>query len=205
MKNLSFLLILFSLMTFLVSCENEEMPSKIDENGLTKQITDLVPEYILEEMKALGMPINGGGNPPFLEETYYASPLILIDSNRPGDSPGYKFADYSVTFSDQDNENLTIKVDYVNGPESGKGIGSFIVGEGRKFSVFVEVHSEYTGGATAKLAHVISGTLADNGIEDLHFANFMIDNHGNPQGVWIENGEGRVSYDRDGFSEKLDE
>jgi hypothetical protein len=31
----------------------------------------------------------------------------------------------------------------------------------------------------------------------------MIDNNDNPSGVWIENGEGRVIYDQDGFLEIL--
>jgi len=201
----SFYLTAFALLfTIIIGCEkDEEVSPKVDENGLTKEITDLVPQYILDEMERLGMPINGGANPPIIEETYFASPYILESSNRPGDVPGFQFADYKVTFSGQDNDDLTIMVDYENGPESGNGIGSFIVGEDCKFSVFVEINSVHSGGTTAKLTHVISGNLVNEGIEDLYFANFMIDNNNNPQGVWIENGEGRVIYDQDGFSERF--
>jgi len=190
------------LVLFFTACKKEEIAPKVNEDGLTKEITDLVPQSILDEMAALGMPINGGANPPILEDTYLASPFILLSSNRPGDSPGNSFAAYQVTFSGQDNDELTLMVDYENGGERGTGIGSFIVGEGCEFSVFVEVNSTYSG-ASAKLTHVISGELQGNGIKDLHFANFMLDNNGNPQGVWIENGEGRVLHDSDGFSQKL--
>ncbi|MFT5766067.1 MAG: hypothetical protein ACI8X3_003505 [Saprospiraceae bacterium] len=93
-------------------------------------------------------------------------------------------------------------VDYINGSESGEGLGSFIVGEECAFSVFVQINA-ISGGTSAKLTHVISGTIANDGIEGLYFANFMIDNNDNPSGIWIENGEGRVIYDQDGFSEIL--
>lgn len=96
------------------------------------------------------MPINGGANPPNLENTYHASPFILVSSNRPGEVPGHQFADYSVTFHGQDNEELSIMVDYLNGPESGEGLGSFIVGEDCKFSVFVEINSTHVNGTNAR-------------------------------------------------------
>ena len=42
---------------FTTSCEEEEIVPKVDANGLTKAITDLVPQYILNEMEEMGMPI----------------------------------------------------------------------------------------------------------------------------------------------------
>lgn len=205
MKKLYYLapliLLLFALFS---SCEQEEeMTPRLDENGLTRDITDLVPQYILDEMERLGMPINSGGNPPNIEDTYFATPFILENSNRPGENPGLRFADYKVTFSGQDNSALTIMVDYQNGPESGTGLGSFIVGNDCKFSVFVELNSIHSGGSNAKSIQVISGNLVNNGIEDFYVANFMVDDFGDPQNVWIENGEGRIIADQDRFSEKL--
>lgn len=185
----------------LIGCEKKQPESKVQENGLTKDINDLVPQSIIDQMKSLGMPIHGGGNPPSIENTYFVSPFILLSSTVPGDYQGKSFADYKVTFYDQDNDNLTIKVDYINGPESGNGIGSYIVGDKCKFSVFVEINSMHTNGTKAKMIHVISGTFAEKGIEDLHFANFMLDDYGDPSGIWIGVGEGRVIYDQDGFSE----
>lgn len=175
---------------------------EVDANGLTEEINNLVPDSILQEMQALGMPINGGATPPNLQGTFLASPFILLSSNRPGDTPGSTFVDYEVTFSDQNNEELTIMLDYVNGPEKGTGLGSFIVGTNREFSVFVEVLSTFNGATPARFIHVISGTRKNNGIEDLFYANFMLDDGGDPNSVWIENGDGRVIYDEDGFSEK---
>lgn len=204
--NKSFYLTAFVLsLTIIIACDDDdEVLPKVDENGLTKEITDLVPQFILDEMERLGMPINGGANPPTIEATYLASPYILKSSNRSEDVPGMSFADYKVTFSGQNNDDLTIMVGYENGPESGSGIGSFVVGEGNKFSVFVEINSVHSGGTTAKSIQVISGNLVNEGIEDFYLANFMLDDNDDPQDVWIEIGEGRVIYDQDGISERLE-
>ncbi len=191
--------------TMIVACEeeNEAVIVKVDDNGLSKDINDLVPESILNEMERLGMPINRGANPPIVEGTFLASPYILLSSNRPGDVPGSQFADYQVTFSGQDNDDLTVIVDYENGSETGNGAGSFIVGEGSKFSVFVEINVVSDGDATAQVVGVISGDIADVGIENCYSANFMVDDNGDPENIYIENGEGRVFYDQDGLSERL--
>ncbi|MBV6440690.1 MAG: hypothetical protein DYG98_12510 [Haliscomenobacteraceae bacterium CHB4] len=200
-KAKTFFTFLLLVGVMLVGCEKKQPESKVQENGLTKDINDLVPQSIIDQMQSLGMPIHGGDNPPSIENTYLAAPFILLSSNVPGDFPGKSFADYEVTFYDQNNDDLTIKVDYLNGPESGTGLGCYIVGDKCKFSVFVEINSMNTNGTKAKMIHVISGTFIEKGIEDLHLANFMLDDYGDPSGIWIGVGEGRVAYDQDGFSE----
>ena len=117
------------------ACDEKEKEGKLDKNGLTADINDLVPQSVLDEMDDLGMPIFEGDAPPSLAGTYLASPFELKASNRPSDVVGYEFSDYYVTFYNQDNDDLSIDVDYVNGPESGHGIGGVIVGEDYSFSV----------------------------------------------------------------------
>lgn len=194
--------LILSSILMLSSCEKEDNTPEVNEDGLTRDVTDLVPQEILDEMENLGLPIYGGIAPPNIEGRFVASPFILLGSNRPSDTPGYQFQDYYVTFKEQDDRELTIMMDYENGTETGNGLGSFIVGEGNRFSVFVEVISEQSG-ETASVVNVISGELTSTGIKDLYFANFMLDNRGNPSGYWIEEGEGRVIFDSDGFSEQL--
>ncbi len=203
MKNLKFIPIAFLFVFFLFSCEKEEKKDdKVNEDGLTEEITDLVPQSVLDEIENLGMNINGGDNPPSIENSYLASPFILKASNRSSDNVGMSFADYYVKFYSQDNDDLSIRLSYENGGESGTGLGGFIVGDDNKFTVFAEVNSQYAG-ETVQMLHVISGKIASDGIDDLYFANFMLDNNGNPNGYWIEDGEGRVIYDSDGFSEEV--
>jgi uncharacterized protein (TIGR02145 family) len=178
---------------------------EIDANGLTSDINNLVPQSIIDAMKKMGMPIYTGVNPPLvggsLKSTYFVSQLILKSTNTPNDySPGQRFKDMLATFYDQDNTTLTLKYDYSSG-ETGTGCGAFIMGSDSKFTVFAKTISE-EGGTTAIVVHVISGTLTSNSIKDLYYANFMVDNKGNTNGYWTDNGQGRVFYDLDGISEK---
>ena len=96
--------------------------------------------------------------------------------------------------------DLTVKLDYINGPEEGSGLGSFIVGDGNQFTVVSEV-TTVVNSDTASVAMVFSGELADEGINNFVYANFMLENNGSS--YFIENGQGRVIYDSDGFSEEV--
>ena len=186
--------------TFVVFAVFAGLLSSCEEKlTLSKDIKNIVPESTLTKITDLGMPIHKGDKPTNLANIYKASPFILKSSNIPSDNVGKSFADYNFRLYDQDNTNLSIKLDYLNGPESGSGLGGFISGNGSDFSVFVKVHST-SSGQQADLIHIISGTIVSGGIKDLYFANFMLDNNGNTGKVWIENEEGRVIYDSDGMS-----
>jgi hypothetical protein len=188
-------------MVFFIACKEEDTNPLLDENGLTSEITDLVPQKIIDEMKALGMPITGGGNPPLIEGTYTVTPYILLASNRASDILGNTYSDLIITFSSQNNASLKIVVDYENGQEEGSGIGSFIVGNGCSFSAFINMTS-VLGGHPSKVVMIVSGNAKKNGIEKLYVAVVMVDDYGDPLNVLIENGEGRVFKDGNLFSEK---
>ncbi|MBS4012579.1 MAG: hypothetical protein KGZ97_02295 [Bacteroidetes bacterium] len=196
-SNIKLIAFVIALFTIFTACKKDD---RIEDNGLTREINDLVPTKILDDMKDLGMPIFGGGNPPDIENIYIASPFILLNSNRSGDQIGQQFADYKVKFSSQDNEALTVNWDYINGPETGTGLAGFIVGDNNQFTVFAELISTAYD-SSAKLVVVLSGKKVTAGIQNLHYAIFMLDNYGNPGGYWINNGDGRVCYDSDGSSE----
>ena len=197
--------IVMALSFIVVGCkkdEKKEEESKVEANGLTAEINQLIPDSIITIMVNLGMPVHRGGTPPTITGTFKAKPFILKASNVPNDRIGSEFYEYRVTFRSQDNEKLTMKLDYVNGSETASGISSYIVGSGNSFSVFSEVNSVYLGDSST-LVIVISGELKEDGIHDLYFSNFMVDNNGNPNGRLLANGQGRVIYDSDGLSEKV--
>ena len=182
--------------------DKEDEDKKVQENGLTKEINQRIPDSIINIMVNMGMPIHRGGTPGNISGTYMARPFILKASNVPNDRVGAQFYDYKVTFHAQDSEKLTVKLDYVNGSETGAGMSSYIVGSDNVFSVFSEVKSSYLGDSAAMVI-VISGKLMDDGVHDLYFSNFMINNYGNPNGRFLANGQGRVIYDSDSLSEKV--
>ena len=198
MKNISLksFLIIAAFPLVLFSCKKDK-DTKLD---LSKDIQNIVPDSTLNKIIALGMPINKGTKPTDLTNIYKASPYILKATNIPNDyAIGFPFADYKVRLYDQDNDKLTIKLDYVNGPESGSGIGGYVSGNGSDFSVFVKVHA-VNSGSQAEVLQIISGTITSEGIKNFYFTNFMLDDYGDPKNLWINNEQGRVIYDSDGIS-----
>ena len=167
-----------------------------------KAILEKISPEMMAKIQAQGMPIYGGNNPPNVEGTYLFTEFILKSSTNPqggaADQVGHKFADFKLTLSDQTTYN--IKMSYVNGPEHGEGIGSFIVGEGENFTVVAELDIKLNG-APAKVVIIISGTLTANGINNAHYANFMLDNYGNTG--FMNNEEGRIIIDKDGLAGKV--
>jgi hypothetical protein len=199
MKKSLFLLLAFSAIMSLVmlSCTKDLLNSEDENNDLSQDIKNIVPDTTLEKITDLGMPINKGTKPPDLENIYKVSPLTLKNTNIPNDySIGSNFADYKFKLYDQDNSKLTIKFDYVSGGETGTGLGAFISGSGNDFTVFVKVHS-LRGGYPAEVLHIISGTITSNGISNFYFSNYMLEDYGDPENYWMAEGQGRVFYDSD--------
>ena len=116
-----------------------------------------------------------------------------------GYSPGHKFADLKLTFSRQDNAKLTVVCDYVQANEIGNGLGSFITGTGKKFSVYAEMVGTYEN-KPFKSVIIFSGEMAEGGIKNLQEALLVtVEAPGT-----IKRGEGRLFKDGDGFSERID-
>jgi hypothetical protein len=104
---------------------------------------------------------------------------------------GHKFATAYITFSEQNNGNLTLKADETQLAAVATGTGAFIVGEGARFSVFIyftKYHSDIN--TTSKEVEVYSGTVSPDGIIDCTYSLFMLDDGGDPRNKLIENGEG---------------
>jgi hypothetical protein len=175
--------------------------------GLTEDIQNLISLETLEAIKDLGIEINEGRDPPNIEGTYLVSTMQLV-RNTAGMNIADQWNKY-VTFSGQDNATLTVDADYTmeveheHGPMNSKGPGSFIVGEGNKFTVVVDGTRE-EGGHTAKTVEIFSGELSEAGIINYHWAVMMIDDRGDPFGIWIPNSTGYVKRDSDYFSERVD-
>jgi len=197
-KNLfvSFASLMLVVFTFF-ACIKEV--TKKDDGNLSKDIQNIVPDTTLQKIINLGMVVNKGTTPTNLVNIYKVSPYILKSSNISSDYAGKTFSDYKFKLYDQDNAKLTIKLDYVNGPETGTGLGGFIAGSGNDFSVFVKVHT-LVSNSPADILFVLSGTITSGGINNFIMSNYMLDNYGNTSGYYINNGQGRVIYDSDKFS-----
>jgi hypothetical protein len=197
---------LFVVGIIATNCKKDETNDLIEANGLSRDINDFISEEILNILDSLGMPINTGGNPANIEGTYLISPMVLTESNRPFDVIGKTYADKTFTFFDQNNDNLTLTTALTQGGGVGEGLGSFIVGNGNNFSVFVrikKVNQEHNDSTLT--TQIFSGTITSDGIGNIYNALVMLDDYGDPNNHYIAIGDARVFYDEDGFSERVDE
>lgn len=179
-------------------------------SGCCKDHSDVIPgqnfisDEILENIRDNGQPIYEGYNPPLLEGTYRIAPLEKISSTFNDINAPLSFGDEVVTFYDYDEKNLTLKVSTEQGGSKGRGFGSFISGEGNIFTIYVKLDKEDDKGVNYVNTKVYSGEVTENGISDLTTSIFMIDDAGDPNNEYIENGQGRTFIDGNYFSEKMD-
>jgi hypothetical protein len=198
-----FLTLAFATGAFIlaVGCGDSTEPDpRLEENGLTREINELVPPSLLSKLQNAGMPIYTGATPPLIEGVYIVEPFELVVTTVPNDSPvGTIGSPLYVEFSNQNNSALTIVTDYVNGPEVGSGLGSFIVGNGNYFTVFVQLTTVVDGNAAQSVA-VISGSRMASGLASANFAIYMINDNGDPGDYYIPNETGRRFHDQNGVS-----
>ncbi|MDO5969207.1 hypothetical protein Q4Q35_05245 [Flavivirga aquimarina] len=198
--------LIFTLLalTILFNC------SKSDDNqddvfeGSIEDIIAFYNEDLIDALEDLGFDINTGNAPPNLEGTFLFSPLILEASTVSGDIPGHLFSDYLATFSNQNNETLTIDYigNHVNFSQKDEGNGAFISGSNNEFSMFLKTSSQINDSVLASATIAISGKVTEDGLEDMQMAIMMLDNKGNPDGVYIPDNTGRLLYDSDFISPK---
>lgn len=206
MKMLRLLLLVIAISVTSIHCSKDDSTggggdsdSKVEANGLTRDINDLIPANVLTSIKNIGMTIYTGETPPTLNKIYSATPFLLQNTSVPNDFDiGHAFAEYRFQFQNQNNTNLTVTFSYKAGTETGTGIGAWIVGTGNNFTVFAEIESQISG-STAQTVTIISGTLTDTGVTNLKMAYWMLDNNGDTS-TWIGNNTGRVFHDSDGSS-----
>ncbi|HZW76688.1 MAG TPA: hypothetical protein VFF21_00120, partial [Flavobacteriaceae bacterium] len=162
MKKILFLFVMSAAL--LTSCSKDDKPADNEQfDGSMDSVSNFLGEELLAALVDLGFNVNAGNRPPSVEGHFEISPCVLESSNVPGDWPGYTFDDYRIKFSNQDG----LKVDYdgkhVNVSQSDVGDGSFISGDGNKFTVYLITATE-SDTYRADTAIVISGKIENDGI-----------------------------------------
>ncbi len=189
------------MMFFVYSCTKKD-DNKVSYSDLDQNVQKIIPEASYNAILDLGMPVNDGTTPPIFENTYLVSPFTLVKTSIVDDyyPIGHVFADMTIKYFNQNTVNNTVEINYINGGETGVGIGGYISGAGQSFTVFAKMRI-YHDVDSADIAMITSGKLTSVGISDFYYANFMLNNYGNPSGYFIGNNTGRLIYDSDGTSE----
>ena len=195
-------ILLFTMLALVFSCSSDDDSLEDAGNqfdGSLESVEDFFTPDLVNALVDLGFIINTGGNPPNLEGVFYASPLVLQASSVPNDIIGQTFNPYTMTFSNQNLETLMVDFFGDQNVQVDEGFGSFVSGNGNAFSVYLKTTTTI-GNFDAESAIALSGVMTQDGIEDFQVAFLMLDDNGDPEGVYIENNTGRLLYDSDLFS-----
>jgi hypothetical protein len=199
MKNLMKSTLILGLLIFAIACSKKET---VDPNvGFSTQIKNIVPQTIIDDLKARGMPINEGTIPPKIEGIYLSSPHTLEVPYGTDDSykKGYEFSDLIMRFSNQKDDG-SITIETKNAGAISTGIGGFLSGNGNKFSIFAEL-KYVDGSVTATQIRVFSGEITTSGIKDF-YTTILIKDKVDPSGTLFPVGKSRILKDGDGLASK---
>ncbi len=203
MKKILYLLVIgFSL---LQSCSKKKDKTS-DTSGLSQDIQNFVPQTVIDSMRAWGLTINEGKVPPMINGIYDLSKNYCIFDNSGNDQAETYFADYRFRFRDQDNDKLTISLDFKNttgyGTDSASGKGSFISGNGNDFTVFTE-NKGISDGIHYEDISFYSGTITSTGIKNFQMGRYLKSKDPDPDHKLVDVGTSRIFEDDDGFSDKI--
>ncbi|MGI9549681.1 MAG: hypothetical protein ACR2MT_00665 [Aurantibacter sp.] len=168
-----------------------------------EEIKDYYSVEFVDGMINLGFEINLGNNPPDLEGSYAIDPFVMYASSVEGEEGlvGNSFKEYVMTFSNQDNGSRTLDYSGQGALEVDEGTGAFIIGNNGAFTMYTKAVSQI-GNFTADIAVAVSGTLTAEGIENVQIYGAMLNDHGDPENVYIENNKGRIFVDGDGLASR---
>ncbi len=188
-------------------CSQDDTPPVPEflPQGSVQELRSYYSDAFVDAMLALDFNLNLGNTPPSIEGEFDISPFILQKSSVLKDSAliGNQYSAYTLEFSNQDNDLLTVDLMGSQGSLMDVGDGSFVVGANNAFAVYTKTTTTDNDGTYPReTAIAISGTLTANGIENLQFYGAMLDDNGDPEDRLIENNTGRLFVDGDGLSSK---
>ena len=171
---------------------------KNSEDPLAQNIQRLVPRNVIDTLKLLGMNIIETGKPVQITGIYEMNPMTLFASSLSADVIGKVYANFRVRFTDQNDADQSIKMDFKSGGEVGSGIGGFVAGAGNKFTAFFETNGSVSP-STYKSSVVFTGEWGSNGIQNMQYA-FYIKEKNDAGGLVVKVGTTRAFKDSDGLS-----
>ncbi|HET8886862.1 MAG TPA: hypothetical protein VFM70_10975 [Salinimicrobium sp.] len=200
MKQIKLILAFVLVILTVVSCSKDEDSGSF--NGSRNAIEDYVTSDLLETMENMGLHVNPGDNPPMVQGSYRIEPCKLIATSVPSDNEGSVFNPVTFELTNLNLDDLSLTYAGSGGMQVDSGTGALISGEGDSVSIFLKLESEISG-YSSETIFVLSGNYTEVGFLNFQMAVFMLDNNGNPGGVFIEDGQGRIFIDDNGLVEKL--
>ncbi|GAB3509963.1 hypothetical protein GCM10027341_47700 [Spirosoma knui] len=180
------------------SCKKDDDPAK----GFSAKVRAIISQDEIDGLRARGMIVNEGTQPPNIEGIFVSSPHELVSPYGPDDDSqiGESFNDLIIRFSNQNSSDQSAKVDTKSGSTVGAGVGGFLAGNGNKFTFFAEINSQ-TGSATSKQVRLFSGEITDTGIKDF-YTTLLMKSKTDPDDELIPVGSSRIIKDGDAMASR---
>lgn len=199
----SFLFFIILGLTACSSNDSNEEENIVPEKNSYEYYVNATMQQAIDD---LGIRIHKGLTPPNVEGVYTIDPFRCTMSNFTDGYLGVNLGASTLTLSNQNTAKLSIDFrnytiySYEPKTENWQGKGSFISGEGNKFSILLHSNGELDKGSyIAKYQNLIilSGELdvVNNqikGIKNVQLASIMSDDYGDPHTTLIEIGQGRL-------------
>lgn len=184
-------------------------------------VFQLVSPEMLDTLKAKGVPLFEGTEPPSLDGIFLLSPNLLIGSSIPEEQNQLNrtvFSDHKYRFYGQSADGLSLNIDYKgiakNGDVIARGLGyrGFVSGEGNRFTVFVEI-TDFSEGSTAnncgfkvetRRLEIYSGEVTAAGILNFVTSFYIKSKNSDPCNAVAPVGTLRITKDQDEFSKRSD-
>ncbi len=191
-----------SIFTIVLSgCKKGKNTTTKDEEVFTKEILNIIPKETIDSLRKWGMVINEGKTPPNLEGSYYTNNSNCFFDNSSFVHLGKWRGNYTYKFYNQNNDDLTVAIDYkIDGKtDTASGVGSFLSGSGNKFSAFF-VTKGVARGINYKSVTIISGSKTADGIVDWTDCLRIMEKDPDPTKILIETGGTRIFKEDDAIA-----
>ena len=186
------------LALFLIACPGEIVnpdngdDSKYKTDLLKEKIENIISADIIDQAKALGMPIFDGISPPTIVGSYILDAQTMKKSSIEGDDPaGTKYSDEIITISNQNNDIFTASVKVDIGDDS-RFYSAIISGSGDNFTLYIPLITILSDKTSAKAVKIYSGTLSNGDLRSFHYGMFLTED------PYV--GLGHIIYEADGVA-----
>lgn len=196
----------FLSITSFCACSNDDENNETDNSlGTERYIINKIGEDLYSSVQSQNFTFFPGDTPPNMDAIFRANTLQIQYSNIENDPALNKYNDPLVYFfSNQNNENLTIKFGMRNDTGSAtRKDEANIVGRDDRFTIFFDIEIPSNGYVNTYF-QAVSGRLTSEGIEDFQYAFFMKKRDPNaPANEFFPTNTGRVFVETDELAENF--
>lgn len=175
-----------------------------DDGGDIPDVPDDVNDFLdqedIDKLEDAGMTIHTGDNPPNVEGTYDLNSLVITYDEI--GMEGWPIDYYWIKYYDQTDDG-EIKLDYegAGGTDVGDGLGAFISGDGKCFTVYIDTKGNASG-CDYEMPSLHSGCLETTGIKDFQWGFIMKKKSGENCDYLMPEGAARIVDETDGMASK---